>query len=198
MLVLTADQRSSRTRDDLVPEAIAMVTELAGSRLAARVDRNAGDEIQLATEHGDAALAIALRLVRTGDWSVGIGAGAVEEPLPAEVRMGRGDAFIHARAAVERAKREQWRLAIEAEASESAADAEGLVWLLIELRAGRSEHGAALADLLEQGMTQKEAARRLGITESAVSLRAKAAGLRAEEAARPALARILDRLGAGA
>jgi hypothetical protein len=37
-------------------------------------------------------------------------------------------------------------------------------------------------------------AARLGITETAVSLRAKAAGLRAEEAAIPALAAVLDAL----
>ena len=42
--------------------------------------------------------------------------------------------------------------------------------------------------------TQREAAARLGISEGAVSLRVKSAGLRTEEAAVPALARVLARL----
>ena len=43
-------------------------------------------------------------------------------------------------------------------------------------------------------MTQKRAAAVLGITPTAVSLRAKAASLRTEEAAIPALGRVLARL----
>ncbi len=42
-------------------------------------------------------------------------------------------------------------------------------------------------DLLAEGITQREAAARLGISEAAVSLRVRSAGLRTEEAAVPAL-----------
>jgi DNA-directed RNA polymerase specialized sigma24 family protein len=49
-------------------------------------------------------------------------------------------------------------------------------------------------DLLAEGLNQRDAARRLGISEGAVSLRARNAGLRTEEAAAPAVQRLLARL----
>jgi hypothetical protein len=40
-------------------------------------------------------------VARERTWSVGIGVGPVEEPLPASTRSGRGIAFTRARRAVE-------------------------------------------------------------------------------------------------
>ncbi|MFS0733334.1 DNA-binding protein [Microbacterium sp. 1P10UB] len=194
MFVITADQRGSRTSDDLVPSALADVTRRAGRRLALAPDRNAGDEVQAATDDGRTALDVALHLVRTGVWSVGIGVGEVQHPLPDDIRAARGPAFIHARDAVDRAKPSQWRLALTAADAAEADGAEALIRLLLELRERRTGPGWEVADLLSEGLTQKEIAARLGITETAVSLRAKAAGLRAEEAAIPALAAVLDAL----
>jgi hypothetical protein len=191
VFVLTADQRDSRNNEDLVPAGLAAVARFAGPRLAAGPDRTTGDELQLAAADPQALLAIALHLTRLGAWSVGIGVGAVEKPLPASVRAGRGDAFVRARDAVERAKRAATRLAITGD--EAATDAESLVRLLVELRDRRTAEGWEVYDLLADGLTQRDAAERLGITEGAVSLRAKAAGLRAEEAAVPALERVLGR-----
>jgi hypothetical protein len=128
---------------------------------------------------------------------VGLGIGPVETPLPPSIRAGRGDAFVHAREAVERAKRASTRLAVTG-STEGASDAEALVRLLVELRDRRSSEGWEVYDLLAEGLTQREAAERLKITEGAVSLRAKAAGLRAEEPALAALGRVLERAdGAG-
>ena len=104
MFVITADQRASRSNRDLVPAALADVQRLVGDRLAAAAERTVGDEIQLATEDPVAALQIALHLVREEAWSVGVGVGPVEEPLPRQVREARGEAFLHARTAVERAQ----------------------------------------------------------------------------------------------
>ena len=126
-----------------------------------------------------------------------MGIGAVETPLPASVRAGRGEAFVRARDAVERAKRTPTRLAVTG-GDETAEDAEALVRLLVELRDRRSVEGWEVYDLLADGLSQREAAERLGITEGAVSLRAKAAGLRAEEAAVPALRRVLGHADASA
>jgi DNA-binding NarL/FixJ family response regulator len=195
MLVLTADQRGSRLSDDLVPAALEAIAARAAGRLALPADRNAGDEIQAATEDGDLALEIALDLVRSGDWAVGIGAGSVERPLADQIRAARGSAFIHARAAVERAKATTWHLAVEGDDPVGAEDAEALIRLVLEVRMRRTDAGWEVFDRLTAGRTQKEIALELGITETAVSLRAKAAGLRAEEAALPALGRVLDRLG---
>ena len=189
MFIITADQRDSRNNDDLVPDAIQAAVRIGGARLESAPDRTAGDELQLATADPTAALAITLHLTRTGTWCVGIGVGPVESPLPASVRAGRGAAFVHARDAVERAKRTPTRLAITGD--EAATDAESLVRLLVELRDRRSDEGWEVHDLLADGLSQRAAAERLGITEGAVSLRAKVAGLRAEEAAVPALERML-------
>lgn len=198
MFVVTADQRDSRSSEDLVPTALDAVARIGGARLDAAPDRTAGDELQLATSDPRAALAIALHLSRLGSWSVGIGVGPVESPLPASVRAGRGEAFVHARDAVERAKRAPTRIALTAAdqpaADQRAKDAEALVRLLVELRDRRSPEGWEVHDLLAEGCSQREAAERLGITEGAVSLRAKAAGLRAEEAALPAIERVLERV----
>jgi hypothetical protein len=192
MFVVTSDQRSSRTSADRVPDALATVMRAGGARLALAPERTAGDEIQFATADAAAVLATVLALTRTEAWSVGVGVGDVEHPLPDSVRAGRGSAFVRAREAVDKAKRASTRVAIIGD--DAAADAEALVRLLIEVRDRRSDEGWEVHDLLAGGITQREAASRLGITESAVSLRVKAAGLRAEAAAIPALERVLARL----
>ena len=192
MFVITADQRDSRSGVDLVPRAIDDVRRITGPRATSAPERTAGDELQVADRDADVVLAIILHLTRLGAWSVGLGIGSVETPLPASIRAGRGDAFVHAREAVERAKRASTRLAVTG-TTDAAADAEALVRLLVELRDRRSPEGWEVYDLLAEGLTQREAAERLGITEGAVSLRAKAAGLRAEEPALAALGRVLER-----
>ncbi|MFE7846362.1 DNA-binding protein [Microbacterium sp. NPDC057407] len=189
--MITADQRGSRTRSDLVPEGIAAVAEAAGTRLTLAPERTAGDELQVALPDPAAVLDVVLDLTRAGSWSVGVGVGPVEEPLPAQVRAGRGTAFVNARDAVERAKRTPTRLAITG--GEGGADAEALLRLLVELRDRRTVEGWEIYDLLAEGLTQREAAARLSITEGAVSLRVRNAGIRTEEAAIPALHRLLGR-----
>ena len=74
----------------------------------------------------------------------------------------------------------------------SDPDAEALVRLLVELRDRRTDEGWEAYDLLARGLTQREAAGELGISEGAVSRRVSAAGIRAEEAALPALAKVLE------
>lgn len=191
MFVITADQRGSRTSADLVPAGLTAVTRLAGPRLTLAPERTAGDEIQVALADPRGVADVALHLTRLQEWSVGIGIGPVEEPLPADVRAARGTAFIHAREGVDRAKKTPTRVAVVG--GEEGADAEALLRLLVELRDRRTTEGWELHDLLAAGLTQREAAGRLGITEGAVSLRARNAGLRTEEGAVPALARLLHR-----
>src|SRR3954454_19664908 len=184
MFVITADQRDSRSGSDLVPGMIADVARIAGAGAASAPERTAGDEVQMADKDAAVILAIVLHLTRRGTWSVGVGIGDIEEPLPASVRAGRGEAFIHARDAVERAKRAATRVAVNGD-TPGAADAEALVRLLVELRDRRSPEGWEVHELLADGLSQREAAGRLGISQGAVSLRAKAAALRVEESAVP-------------
>lgn len=197
MFVITADQVDSRSTRDLVGEVVADLNKRLKKRLTLAADRTAGDELQLLVDSAETALDVVLQLTRSGRWSVGCGVGAVAEPLPRNIREATGEAFVTARAAVDRAKRRQTRFALEG-THDSAPDAEALIDLLLVLRSRRSDEGWEIVDLVASGMTQAAAAKRLGITPQAASKRALAAELRAEQAAIPALTRMLDNLGRAA
>lgn len=110
MIVLTIDQRGSTYADDRVPEVLAELADLTRGREGVVVgfERTVGDEVQgiLAPGRAGAQLAVdlTLHLLRDQGWSVGIGVGQVEGPLPTVSREARGFAFYRARDAVERAK----------------------------------------------------------------------------------------------
>jgi hypothetical protein len=194
MFVVTADQVDSQGRVDIVGRTLDHIDERFGRRLALPADRNAGDELQALTDDAATALDLILRLTRDDAWSVGLGMGGVRMPLPANTREATGDAFVAARTAVTRAKRTATRFAAEAVARpEDAADVEALLNLLLSLRAGRTRPGWELFDLVSAGLTQAEAGARLGITPQSASDRARAAGLRIELAALPAMTRLLAR-----
>lgn len=196
MYVITADQVNSRERPDAVEETIAALSSALGDQLTLPPDRSAGDEVQLLMGDGSAALDAILRLTRTRGWSVGLGIGGVRRPLGANIRESTGDAFIAARAAVERAKNKATKFALERDADGvDAEDAEAFIDLLLLLRGRRSEEGWQLYDLRTSGLTQAEAAKRLGISPQAASDRAQAAELKAEFAVTKGLARLLQRLG---
>ncbi|MCU1543967.1 MAG: hypothetical protein JWM50_1832 [Microbacteriaceae bacterium] len=195
MIVITADQVDSRSTADLVGPVLDLLGREFGASLLLPPDRTAGDEIQLLTRSGETALAIALVLTRTRRWSVGIGVGSTREPLGAGIRASTGDAFIAARSAVERAKKRSTRFAVNAEpVVDLASDVEALVDLLLVIRGRRSEQGWEVHDLVTSGLTQADAAARLGITPQSASKRARAAELRVEDAAVAALARLVDLL----
>lgn len=193
MFVITADQIDSRHGSDLVDSAIRTLTDEVGDRLLLPVDRTAGDELQLATADAAAALSAVFRLARSGAWSIGCGIGDVQTPLPAATRAASGTAFYRAREAVERAKDrpEHFAVAVEPGRHRTGDDVEPLVAQALRLRARRSPEGWELADLLDRGMSQREAADRLGISPQAASKRAAAAGLREDDAVREALVRLL-------
>lgn len=194
MFVVTADQVGSRRRADIVAPTLDALETRFADRLALPPDRNAGDELQALTADAATALDLVLTLTREGAWSVGLGIGRVRLPLPGNTREATGDAFVAARTAVTRAKRAPARFAASAEvAPEPAADVEALVTLLLTLREGRTTAGWELYDLVVAGLTQAEAGARLGITPQSASDRARAAGLRVELAALPALTRLLAR-----
>jgi DNA-directed RNA polymerase specialized sigma24 family protein len=232
VFVITADQVGSRTARDLAGAARDRIEDLHGARLALPADRTAGDEIQALTEDSETALTIVLDLTRRGEWSVGVGCGAVRLPLPEATREATGDAFYAARDAVDRAKKKPTRFALRAPAHPgdtktappdradapaapghapddrsaehpavqldpawpTASDAEALIDLLLAIRARRSPAGWELYDLLEAGLTQQDAADRLGITAASVSSRARAADLRIERSSIGALVRLLAAL----
>src|SRR3712207_894415 len=103
MFVLTVDQRGSRREPDRVAEALDGLAQL--HRPLRAFERTAGDEFQGLLDDPAQVVDVVLTLVRAGGWSIGVGTGEIEEPLPPSIREGRGPAFIFARNAVEAAKR---------------------------------------------------------------------------------------------
>lgn len=194
--MLTADQVDSRHGVDLVAGVLAELRTRWGDGLALGPDRTAGDEFQLVPRDANTALTVAFDLLREGAWSVGMGLGPVQEPLPATTREASGPAFVSARRAVTEAKRSTHRFSLVAETglTSAAVDAPGLaalIDLLLEVRDRRSAEGWEVADRLAGGATQSAVAAELGITPQAVSLRARAAAVRAEERAFPVLVDLL-------
>ncbi len=198
MFAITADQIGSRASADLVDEQLAALDALGGTNLILPADRTAGDELQAATENPATALSMVLQLTRTRHWSVGLGIGDVRLPLPDATRAVTGSAFILARDAVALAKKRATRFALAVDEGRlpDGELLEPLIDLVLQLRDRRTPQGWQLHDLLRTGMTQSEAAARLGVTPQAVSLRAQSAQLRTEFAAEKSLVRLLDATGA--
>src|SRR4051794_6985195 len=199
MFMLTVDQVGSRSSADLVASADADLRERFGPELVLGPDRTAGDEFEVVLAGAAPALRVALHLLRTRRWSVGLGIGAVSLPLPATAREGSGGAFVLARTAIEQAKRRPHRFALAAESDGPvpATGVQALTDLLLDLRDRRSAEGWEVVDLLATEGSQTAVAARLGVTPQAVSLRARTAGVREEQEALPALAALLTALDGG-
>jgi hypothetical protein len=177
VVVLTVDQDGSREGTDKVPAALEA---LATVPTTLAFERTVGDELQGVLDDPSGLVMALERLLRAGVWNVGIGIGAIETPLPDHARAGRGPAYLAAREAVTAAKSSPWHVRAAA-AGDDAADAvralESALWLWAALLGRRTPRGWEVADLVDQGLTYDEAAGRLGITQSAVSQRAAAAGI---------------------
>ncbi|SDQ99746.1 hypothetical protein SAMN02800687_3225 [Curtobacterium sp. UNCCL20] len=193
MFAVTVDQIDSRNDHDRVDAAIRTLEQAVGDRAVLAPERTAGDEFQLLLDDADAALDVVLDLTREGEWSVGVGVGDVDSPLPSSTRAARGSAFFRARDAVERAKHlpEHFALDVAPGRRLQTGDVEPLIAQAIRARARRSPEGWELADLLRAGHSRVDAANLLGISPQAVAKRYLSADLRAEDALRAALARLL-------
>lgn len=175
--VLTLDQRGSRSGQDRVPAMLDRLNDVAHGRVLRRFERTAGDEVQGVVDRAAAAVARLEVLFRDGHWNVGLGVGAVERPLPRSTRAGRGEAFVLARQAVTRAKQAPARVSVVGADPYRADQLETVLWLWAGVLSRRSTRGWEVVDLLDQGLSHAEAGRRLGITQSAVTQRAQAAGV---------------------
>lgn len=171
--VLTADQRSSRSTEDAVPDALALLADVETLR---PWERTAGDEFQ-GVLTSSASLATAVRhLLRDGRWHVGLGVGEAEQPLPPSTRAGRGAAHVAARHAVDQARRTDQHVAVRGD-SPWCEHLESALWLWADVLARRSDKGWEVADLLVEGRSHAQVGAMLGISQSAVSQRLSAAGL---------------------
>lgn len=193
MYAVTVDQVGSRSHDDRVEQAIDVVRTASEGHVVLPPERTAGDEFQFLLDDAETLLDVVFALARTDGWSIGIGIGDVEEPVPSSTRAARGDAFVQARAAVDRAKDVPEHLALEVAPGRrlGTADVEPLVAQTVRARRRRSREGWELADLLRAGHSRTEAAEVLGVTPQAVAKRWLAADLRSDDAVHAALARLL-------
>ena len=176
--VLTVDQRGSTklAATDKVPATLTGLADLDGVDLLRPFERTAGDEFQGVVDDPATLAPVLERLLREDTWNIGLGIGEVDEPLPASTRAGRGPAYLHARAAVTAAKSSLWHLRVEGDGpGVRRLETSLLLWAAVLDR--RTERGWEVADLVDTGLRYDEVAQRLGITQSAVSQRAQAAGI---------------------
>lgn len=177
-----ADQVSSREQEDAVPASLAALADIA---VELPFERTAGDEIQaLLGDPNSVAQAISV-LTRLSGWRIGVGVGDVQHPLPSSTRAARGPAYFAARDAIDAARRQPTGFALRLpegvggaryrELNQDVQDAETAIWLWRGLLSRRSQEGWELMDLLEAGLSNADAARRLDISPSAVSQRLAAA-----------------------
>jgi hypothetical protein len=191
--VLTVDQRGSRRSPDRVAETVAALADVPALRA---FEQTVGDEFQGVLDDPEWLPPVVEALLRDGTWHVGIGFGDVERPLPVSARSGRGPAYLNARQAVTAAKSSPWHLRVVGEDRDARA-LETTLWLWAAVLARRTARGWEVADLVAEGMSYDEVAQRLGISPSAVSQRAQAAGIvesrRARELAIDLTARLLGK-----
>ena len=189
--MLTVDQKGSRRNPDRVADVLPELNGAVPTLLA--FERTAGDEFQGVLAEPGQVVDVVLRLVRSGGWSIGIGAGPVQTPLPASTRAGAGPAFLSARRAVDAAKQRTARLAVRGAVPADAGDAQAVLSALAVLVDRRSEQAWEAIALVEEGRTQAEAAATLGISRQAVGQRLAAALWDLEQELRPTAARLLTR-----
>ena len=206
MFVVTADQVDTHRAFDRVPAALSL---LAGPRsgLHRAFERTTGDAIQgVCADPGDV-VDVVTALLRHGDWRIGVGIGPVEAPLPESARSARGPAVVAARDALAAAGPVPGQLALRCRVGLGTSRlerevrqrhtryAESAILLYARLLRGRTVEGWQVTDLLSQGLTQKDAAARLGVTPSAVSQRVRRAGWQEQQRGRELIAHHLSEAG---
>jgi hypothetical protein len=189
--VLTVDQQGSRRSADRVGGLLPRLNR--DVRPVLKFERTAGDEFQGVLEDAAAVVDVVLRLVRDGGWSIGIGAGPVQTPLPSSTRAAAGPAFLCARRAVDAAKQRPQRVAVRGVAPADAGDAQAVLGALALLVDRRSEQAWEAIAEVSAGRTQAQAAAALGITRQAVGQRLAAGHWELERELRPTAARLLSR-----
>jgi hypothetical protein len=174
VFVLTVDQRHSRRTTDRVEVLLRDLSARRGDLVRA-FERTAGDEVQGVVAAPEVVVDLVLLLVRDRAWSVGVGLGPVDDPLPASTRAGSGPAFVAARAAVTAAKSRSTCLAVAGSDQVGARRVQTALDLVAALLQRRTERGAEAASLARQGLNQLQVAARLGVSKQAVSQRLQAA-----------------------
>ncbi|MDO9379756.1 MAG: hypothetical protein Q7T56_12985 [Nocardioidaceae bacterium] len=180
MFAVTIDQDRSRTRPDAVP---GLLVDLGPVATVLPFERTVGDEVQGLVAAPSVVVDVVALVAATGGWALGVGVGDVETPLPGSTREARGEAYLHARGAVEAAKRAP-AVRLRAGDEEAAEHAETALQALAELVSGRSDAGWEAVRAMTVHATQADAAAALGITPQAMNRRLAVAGWSLEERVR--------------
>ena len=191
MYVLTIDQQGSRRSADRVAALLPRLNREV--RTVLPFERTAGDEFQGVLDDPVIVVDVVLGLVREGAWSVGVGAGGVQTPLPPSTRAATGPAFLAARRAVDAAKQRPMRVAVRGAVPADAGDAQAVLGALALLVDRRSDQAWEAIAAVSSGRTQAQAAADLGISRQAVGQRLAAAQWELERELRPTAARLLAR-----
>jgi hypothetical protein len=189
--VLTIDQQGSRRSADRVAALLPRLNREV--RTVLPFERTAGDEFQGVLDDPVVVVDVVLGLVREGAWSVGVGAGGVQTPLPPSTRAATGPAFLAARRAVDAAKQRPMRVAVRGAVPADAGDAQAVLGALALLVDRRSDQAWEAIAAVSSGRTQAQAAADLGISRQAVGQRLAAAQWELERELRPTAARLLAR-----
>jgi hypothetical protein len=193
VFVLTVDQRASRTATDLVPGLLTSLNRRPRrTGLLRKFERTAGDEVQGVLSDARTTIDIVIELLRADQWNIGLGIGEVNEPLPRSTRAGSGAAFVHAREAVNRSKSSPYHVNVIGADPRAAEQVETVLWLIASVLRRRSERGWAVVDLLAEGLSRREIGVKLGISQSAVTQRAQAAGFVEEKRGRALAVELLE------
>ncbi|XVX18931.1 sigma factor-like helix-turn-helix DNA-binding protein [Actinomycetota bacterium] len=171
MYVITADRiRSRRDPEDAVPTALGALSEVTG--LVS--ERTVGDEVQAMTDTPLACAQATLTLARLDGWRIGIGLGPADSVDPDSPRGSHGPVFVAAREAIGQARtapQQLWvRGAGDAEPP-SVGHAAAALWLVAAAVRRRSPEGAEASALEAEGLSRREIAARLEISEQAVQQR---------------------------
>ncbi|MDX6291030.1 MAG: hypothetical protein QOH50_105 [Kribbellaceae bacterium] len=193
VFVLTVDQRASRTTADLVPGLLTSLNRRPRrTGLLRKFERTAGDEVQGVLSDARTTIDIIIELLRADQWNIGLGIGEVNEPLPRSTRAGSGAAFLHAREAVNQSKSSPYHVNVIGADPHAAEQVETVLWLVASVLRRRSERGWAVVDLLAEGLSRREIGVKLGISPSAVTQRAQAAGFVEEKRGRALAVELLE------
>ncbi|WP_106848649.1 hypothetical protein [Blastococcus sp. Marseille-P5729] len=168
MFAVTIDQRGSQTHSDQVPGLLRLLAEVDA---CLPFERTAGDEVQGLLCDADAVIDAIERTMRSPDWSIGVGIGPVELPLPTSVRAARGPALVRAREAVEDAKKSTpVKLALHAGVPDArGSEIEALMRVVGVVLQRRKPAQWRVIDAVRQAADRAAAAAALGITVQAVS-----------------------------
>jgi hypothetical protein len=189
--VLTVDQQGSHRGPGRVAGVLRRLADDVPTVLA--FERTAGDEFQGVLGDPAVVVDVVLRLVREGGWSIGVGAGPVQTPLPDHTRAGAGPAYLCARRAVDAAGQRGVRLAVRGAVPPDAGDAQAVLSALAVVVQRRSTQAWEAIELVGAGRTQADAAAALGVSRQAVGQRLAAGLWELERELRPTAVRLLTR-----